>query len=150
MVPLPYSQNTAGPELPSKVLAVISTANQPETAAQLLVQVAGRAGRADLPGTLLLQTCHPDHPLFRSVLSAGYEAYARTLLAEREAAALPPFGQLAVVRAEASDGKLPAAVLREAAALAPLDAGVMVYGPMPSPMERRAGRYRQQLMLLSL
>ena len=73
-----------------------------EKLAQLLIQVAGRAGRASLPGEVLLQTHHPDHPLLGTLLNGGYPAVAALQLAEREAAAFPPYAHLALLRAEAT------------------------------------------------
>ena len=72
-----------------------------ERLAQLLIQVAGRAGRAELPGEVLLQTHHPEHPLLTTLLVGGYPAVAALALAEREAAGFPPFTHLAMLRAEA-------------------------------------------------
>ncbi|WP_330970548.1 helicase-related protein, partial [Lysobacter sp. A3-1-A15] len=73
----------------------------PEKLAQLLIQVAGRAGRADKPGEVLLQTHHPDHPLLATLLSGGYGAFAEAELEQREAAGFPPFAHMAMLRAEA-------------------------------------------------
>ncbi len=118
-----------------------------ERCAQLLVQVAGRAGRGAKPGRVLVQTRHPEHALFTRVLAAGYRAFAEELLAERRAAAYPPFGYLALVRAEAHRREAGCEFLEAALAVAPAPAqGVELFGPMPSPMEKRAGRYRQQLL----
>ena len=120
-----------------------------ERLAQLVVQVAGRAGRAGRPGTVAIQTHHPEHPLFMRLLRGDYAAIAAELLAERRAARLPPFGHQALLRAEATDAEAPAAFLTAVATLAePLlgDGHVQVHGPVPAPMERRAGRYRAQLL----
>lgn len=121
----------------------------PERTAQLIVQVAGRAGRADRPGRVILQTRHPRHPLLQSLLRDGYPGFAEVALAERSAARLPPFAHLALLRAEARDPQLPQAFLRRARGLAEGwgGEGVQVLGPAPAPMERRAGRYRHQLLL---
>jgi primosomal protein N' (replication factor Y) len=119
-----------------------------ERLAQLVVQVAGRAGRARKPGRVILQTHHPEHPLLRALLAHGYAATARELLVERQAVALPPYGHQALLRAEAAkrdavDGFLAAA----RAALPPELGAVQVAGPMPAPMPVRAGRQRGQLLL---
>ena len=71
-----------------------------EKLAQLLVQVAGRAGRAERAGTVLLQTHHPDHPLLQILVNGGYHAFAEAELGLREAAGFPPFAHLALLRAE--------------------------------------------------
>lgn len=120
-----------------------------ERMAQLIVQVAGRAGRAHRPGEVVVQTHHPDHPLLRLLINEGYPAFAQAALAEREAAGLPPYTSLALLRAEATDRRAPAAFLEHARQLAvALDApGVELWGPVPAPMERRAGRFRAQLMV---
>ncbi len=120
-----------------------------ERMAQLILQVAGRAGRADLPGEVLIQTRCPEHPVFAPLLRQDYPALCERLLAERRAAQLPPCGALVLLRAEAVDEEMPRvfleAVAREARALAP--AGVQCLGPAPAPMARRAGRHRVQLLL---
>ncbi len=119
-----------------------------ERMAQLIVQVAGRAGRAEQPGEVLIQTHHPDHPLLARLTAHDYGGFAAEALAERRAAELPPFSHLALIRAEA--GSLEAALrfLEAAAALARgQPAGVELLGPVPAPMERRAGRHRAQLLL---
>ncbi len=118
-----------------------------ERMAQLIVQVAGRAGRADRPGHVVMQTHHPDHPLLRLLITEGYPAFAAAALAERRAAQLPPYTSLALLRAEAADAAVPPAFLEQARALASHTPGVVVFGPMAAPMERRAGRYRAQLLL---
>lgn len=120
-----------------------------ERMAQLIVQVSGRAGRADKPGQVLIQTHHPDHPLLRVLIEQDYATFARAALEERELALLPPFRYLALLRAEAADSRLPMQFLEQARALAePLNTGqVQILGPIPAPMERRAGRIRAQLLL---
>ncbi|WP_281250601.1 primosomal protein N' [Thioalkalivibrio denitrificans] len=122
-----------------------------ERMAQLMIQVAGRAGRADRPGEVLIQTHHPDHPLLRTLVEGGYEAFAEAALAERRAAGLPPFAHIALLRAEATAAAAPHDFLQAArAALQALRPdSVDIWGPAPSLMERRAGRYRAQLMLQS-
>lgn len=122
-----------------------------ERMAQLLVQVSGRAGRADKPGRVLIQTHHPDHPLLQCLVRDGYSEFARRLLQEREAAAMPPFSFLCLLRAEASQDGLALNFLREAKALVlpTLPPGMSLWGPTPAPMARRAGRIRAQLLLHS-
>jgi primosomal protein N' (replication factor Y) len=119
-----------------------------ERMAQLILQVAGRAGRADKPGTVIIQTHHPDHPLLRTLASQGYPAFAEAALAERREAQLPPFAHQALLRAEAVDAERATAFLKAARALAePIADGLELLGPAPAPMERRAGRYRAHLLL---
>jgi primosomal protein N' (replication factor Y) len=119
-----------------------------ERMAQLILQVAGRAGRAEKPGTVIIQTHHPDHPLLRVLVAEGYPAFAAAALAERQAALLPPFAHQALLRAEAVDPERATAFLDAARTLAePLADGLELLGPVPAPMERRAGRYRAHLLL---
>ena len=121
----------------------------PERLAQLIVQVAGRAGRAAKPGRVLLQTHHPDHPLLQRLLAGGYTALASDLLEERRAAALPPYTHQALLRAQASQRAQVDAFLCAAAAALPRDAGLEVAGPWPAPLPRRAGLERGQLLVIS-
>jgi len=120
-----------------------------ERLAQLLIQVAGRAGRAGRPGRVLLQTHHPQHPLLTTLLSGGYPAFAAAALDERRATGFPPFGHLALLRAEAL--QMDAATAFLAAARQRLarfaEAAVEAHGPLPAPMPLRAGRHRAQLLL---
>jgi primosomal protein N' (replication factor Y) len=121
----------------------------PERLAQLVVQVSGRAGRAERPGEVMLQTLQPEHPLLRTLLSGGYAAFAREELALRRATGLPPYAFQALLRAEATERKPLRSFLDAARAAAPAVAGVAVHGPMTAPAERRAGRWRMQLLLES-
>jgi len=117
-----------------------------ERTAQLLVQVAGRAGRAASPGRVLIQTRFPEHPLLRTLVRDGYGAFARAALAERQAARLPPHAHQALLRAEAVLPEPPEAFLEEVARLVG-EPGVELWGPAPALMARKAGRYRFQLLL---
>jgi primosomal protein N' (replication factor Y) len=120
-----------------------------ERMAQLIVQVAGRAGRGERAGRVIIQTHHPDHPLLRALISKGYEEFARAALEERKAARLPPITALALVRAEAYQRESGFDFLNKAAAAAQglLSSELSLLGPVPAPMERRAGRYRAQLLV---
>ena len=120
-----------------------------ERMAQLLLQVAGRAGRGERTGRVLLQTHHPEHPLLRVLVLEGYRRFCAQALEERRGARLPPFASLALVRAEAQQREAPQSFLRDAGACASArpHRGIAVLGPVPSPMERRAGRYRAQLLV---
>ena len=120
-----------------------------ERLAQLVVQVAGRAGRARKPGRVLLQTHQPEHPLLRGLLAQGYAAAARELLAERRLIRLPPYSHQVLLRAEAAQREQVEAFLAAAHAALPTGAPIEVAGPMPAPMPLRAGRQRGQLLLES-
>jgi primosomal protein N' (replication factor Y) len=122
-----------------------------ERMAQLLTQVAGRAGRADLPGEVVLQTHYPDHPALQAMISVDYATQARAILARRRSAGMPPFGQLVVLRTDCSKpgyGEEFLQALRTSAGPGlPGDVGLI--GPLPSPMQRRAGKFRCQLVLIA-
>jgi primosomal protein N' (replication factor Y) len=118
-----------------------------ERLAQLVVQVAGRAGRARKPGRVLLQTHQPDHPLLRNLLAHGYAAVARDLLAERQLVQLPPYSHQVLLRAEAPKREAVELFLAAARAALPPAAPLQVAGPMPAPMALRAGRHRGQLLI---
>jgi primosomal protein N' (replication factor Y) len=120
-----------------------------ERLAQLIIQVAGRAGRADKPGEVLIQTHHPDHPLLLQLVKEGYPAFAAAALQERRESLLPPYASMALLRAEAPQAEHPREFLEQACALAETLRGesVQLWGPVSAPMERRAGRYRAQLLV---
>ncbi len=149
---------TKGHDFPNVTLVVVLNADQGlfsadfragERLAQTIVQVAGRAGRAEKPGEVLIQTEYPEHPLLKLLLAGGYEAFAAGALQEREQSEWPPFARIALLRAEAATALAPMKFLRAALAIArdyPMR-GVQLLGPAPAPMERRAGRYRAQVLL---
>jgi len=119
-----------------------------ERVGQLITQVAGRAGRAEKPGRVLLQTHYPEHPLLRTLILQGYDTFAKQILAERMQLALPPAGFLALIRAEASDAREAQQWLQRMRVL--IDAmalEITTIGPLPAPMQRRAGFHRLQLLL---
>ena len=117
-----------------------------EKLAQLIVQVAGRAGRADKPGEVWLQTHEPEHPLLATLLRGGYPAAAREMLDERRLLDLPPFAHMVLLRAEAADRSALEVFLDAARTAFPVDDRVSVNAPMPAPMPLRAGRHRAQLL----
>lgn len=122
-----------------------------ERTAQLIVQVAGRAGREERPGSVLLQTRHPEHPLLQVLVRQGYAGLADACLAERRAASLPPFSYQALWRAEAAEPETPDRFLRglaEQAARLSIPS-LRVLGPAPAPLARRGGSHRRQLLLQS-
>lgn len=120
-----------------------------ERMAQLLMQVAGRAGREEQQGEVYLQTHQPNHPLLLKLLQEGYEAFAQALLIERKLASLPPFSYLALFRAESVKEQESIDFLKQVSNEAKklIDTGMSVLGPVASPMEKKAGRYRAQLLL---
>ena len=149
---------TKGHDFPNVTLVVVLNADRglfstdfraPERLAQTIVQVAGRAGRGDKPGEVLIQTEFPDHPLLRSLLAAGYDGFARTALIEREQARWPPYSRLAAVRDSAKSAAAALAFLTDARHLARLPPKVRLFGPVPAAMAKRAGRYHAQLLIES-
>lgn len=127
-----------------------------ERLAQLLIQVAGRAGRADKKGQVILQTTHPDDPMLQSLLQQGYEAFARRALQDRQSLSLPPYAYQALIRCESSKLEHYQAFLQYCYTLLcqykTRLAGerIELYGPVPAPMERKAGKYRGQLLIQSM
>ena len=119
-----------------------------ERMGQMILQVAGRAGRMEKSGTVVLQTLHPEHAALELLLTRGYEAYARWLLEERQAAGLPPAGYQALLRAEAHDRSVAEQFLDDAVGVFPRGEA-RVYGPMPAIMERVGGRSRMYLVVQS-
>ncbi|ESP94069.1 primosomal protein N' [Pseudoalteromonas luteoviolacea] len=115
-----------------------------EHMAQLITQVAGRAGRSGEPGTVILQTHFPEHPLLQDLVNNGYQDFARYALTERQETMLPPYTHLALVRAEATSAHLVMTFLSDLVPAQPFS-GIQLLGPIPAPMERLAGKYRYQL-----
>lgn len=122
-----------------------------ERMAQLIMQVAGRSGRAERAGEVLIQTHHPEHPLLQTLIKQGYGPCAELLLKERADTQWPPYSYLAMLRADSTDKQAPMNFLAQAAELADplLGQACQLLGPIPSPMERRAGRFRAQLLVLA-
>ena len=120
-----------------------------ERMAQLLVQVAGRCGRGERSGRVLVQTHHPRNPLLGQLIRAGYRSFAEDALEERRAARLPPHSCMALLRAEAADANLPKVFLTDArrAGERVRPADITILGPVSALMERRAGRHRAQLLV---
>ena len=125
-----------------------------EQLAQQVVQVSGRAGRGDKPGLVVLQTSQPEHPMLNQLLSKGYRAVAQQFLLERQAWQYPPFGFQALIRANAPPFEVGLVFLQTIKndlkqALQDSQGEVMLMGPMPSAMEKRANRYRYQMLISS-
>lgn len=125
----------------------------PERMGQLLLQVAGRAGRAEKPGRVIVQSHHTDHPLVQTLVTRGYHALADLILQERQLTALPPYRQLALIRAES---KFPqkatdflAFARQQAEQIAPPSPNLNYLGPLPAFMEKRGDRFRYQLQINS-
>jgi primosomal protein N' (replication factor Y) (superfamily II helicase) len=125
----------------------------PERMGQLLLQVAGRAGRAEKPGRVIIQSNHTDHPLVKSLVTQGYHAFSELILQERRVTQLPPFRFLALIRAES---KWPEDALnflklarREAETICAANPHLHYLGPLPAMIEKRGDRFRYQLQFNS-
>ena len=122
-----------------------------ERMAQSIVQVAGRAGRAQRPGEVLIQTAFPNNPFWATLIGGGYGRLAEEALAERELTRWPPFTRLALIRSAAHSQSDAHAFLESARRRLEHRCGdaLRVLGPVDAPMARKAGRYRAQLLLQS-
>lgn len=125
----------------------------PERMGQLLIQVAGRAGRASKPGRVIIQSHHCEHPNIQSLIKEGYHRYARRLLRERQVAGLPPYRFLALIRAESKRPENANDFLAAARQFAqqhfPPTRELNYLGPLPALMERKKDRYCFQLHINS-
>jgi primosomal protein N' (replication factor Y) (superfamily II helicase) len=149
-----------GHHFPNLTLVVVINADQglfstdfrgSERLAQSLVQVGGRSGREQRQGEVIIQTAFASHPFWDELFRGGYPKVAQSALVERENAVWPPFSRLALLRANAGhreDAHHFLDTARQLAEQAGIE-GVRVLGPVSAPMERKAGRYRAQLLLQS-
>ncbi len=144
-----------GHDFPGVTLVVVVNADgglfsvdfrAPEQLLQTLLQVSGRAGRGQVPGKVLVQTCHSDHPLLQTLCKGRYLDMADQLLAERETGQFPPFRAMAIFRAEADTMEQGLQLLDSIKPLAQAP-GIDVWGPLPALIARRADRHRSQLVL---
>ena len=116
---------------------------------QLLYQVAGRAGRAERPGRVLIQTHLPDHPVMQALAAGDKERFYAEELAERRDAGMPPFGRLAALIVSGRDLQLVRRFATTLAREAPTEPGLRVLGPAPAPLALLRGRYRQRLLVIA-
>lgn len=116
---------------------------------QQIIQVAGRAGRRGDVGRVFIQTNFPDNPFFDKVMKHDFIGFAKGLMEERKAAQFPPFGSFALIRAESPHQAQALQFLRKARHDIQASDGVRLMDAVPAPMERRAGRFRAQLLLCS-
>ncbi len=116
-----------------------------EQMAQLLIQVAGRAGRESKPGKVLVQSNYVDHPLLQDLVHNGYHHFAHQALTERKQALLPPFTFQALLRADANYPSYPEKFLRSLTLQA--IEGCEFAGPVPAAMEKKAGKFRYHLII---
>lgn len=117
-----------------------------EQMGQLLLQVAGRAGRADKQGTVVIQTRNPEHPLLQVLIKEGYQAFSQRLLIEREEAILPPYAHFAVFRAEAYNEKHANEFLQKIKEIS-ADQSVTILGPVPALLAKKKGLHCHHLLV---
>jgi len=124
-----------------------------ERVAQLMTQVAGRAGRDKKPGKVLLQTYCPEHPQIEELISGSYETFAKNLLIERKSAKSPPFSFQAKIHAESPNSYVSRDfiinLLETASKIKKLPKDLRVVGPLPAVMEKKSGVYRWEINVFS-
>jgi primosomal protein N' (replication factor Y) len=120
-----------------------------ERMAQLIVQVAGRAGREKRQGKVYIQTWHPDHPFFDALQNLPYDKFADDLLKQREVTGMPPTGYLALLRVESNQMHKTESFIKQASELASnlRNNHMETLGPAIAPLERKAGHFRMQLLI---
>ncbi|MEN8351629.1 MULTISPECIES: primosomal protein N' [Acinetobacter] len=145
----PYVTLVAILDIDSGLLSVDIRA--PERTAQLIVQVAGRAGRGEHKGDVYLQSVRPDHPLLTTLVEGDYRKFAKQSLKERKAAQLPPYRYSALIRCESKSQELNQQFLQQHAQWLREHSEqlIEIWGPIPAPMERKAGRFHAHMVLLS-
>jgi primosomal protein N' (replication factor Y) len=114
---------------------------------QLLHQVAGRAGRAERPGRVLLQTYEPSHPVMQALISGDRDRFLESEAADRRTAGMPPFGRLAALVLSGPDADTAEGAARTLARVAPHGEGIQVLGPAPAPLAILRGRHRRRFLL---
>jgi primosomal protein N' (replication factor Y) len=118
-----------------------------ERTVQLLHQVAGRAGRAEAPGRVLLQTFSPEHPVMQALLGGDMAAFLASEAAQRRPGHWPPYGRLAALIVSADSAEAADVAARDLGRTAPSGDGVLVLGPAPAPLAVLRGRHRRRLLL---
>jgi primosomal protein N' (replication factor Y) len=118
-----------------------------EHTVQMLHQVSGRAGRAEAPGTVLLQSFAPEHPVIAALLSGDLPEFLLQEAALRRPGHWPPFGRLAALIVSATDERLADQIARDLARHAPRGPGIEALGPAPAPISLLRGKFRRRLLL---
>ncbi len=116
---------------------------------QQIIQVSGRAGRRENVGRVFIQTRFPEHRFFTKVINHDFLGFAKSLMQERKAAQFPPFGFFALIRAESPHQAQALQFLRKTKHQITPEPGVQIMDAIPAPMERRAGKFRAQLLMSS-
>jgi primosomal protein N' (replication factor Y) len=114
---------------------------------QLLQQVAGRSGRGDAPGHVMLQTTAPEHPVMKALLAGDRDAFMAAELKEREAYRLPPYWRLASVTVSGVNAPQVIRAAVDLARSAPQNDKIRILGPAPAPYAMLRGRYRHRIMI---
>ena len=147
-----------GHHFPNVTLVVLPNADRgflspdfrsPEHTAQLIIQVAGRAGRGNKTGKVLIQTVQPDNPLLLKLVKDGYAEFAHALLDERRMMGLPPYTHAALIRCEGKSIERATQALSDAVTILPTPNQLAILGPIDAPMRKKNSRYQSQLLLLS-
>ena len=121
-----------------------------ERLAQSITQVAGRAGRENKKGQVLIQTEYPDHPFWETLFKGGYKNAIRLILEERKQTGWPPYSYIALLRTESHQKKFTWEFLKKSKLiLSSNNSTIDILGPVSAPMEKKAGKYRGQLLLQS-
>ena len=120
-----------------------------EALAQLITQVTGRAGRGKKPGKVYIQTSQIDHPFWKNMIGHDYDSAAKKLLQERSDIEMPPYGSLCVIRARSKEQEVSTQFLMDVGEILRQteQQEVLILGPVPAIMEKRAGYFRSQLLL---
>ncbi len=123
----------------------------PERMIQQILQVSGRAGRGKLAGEVVIQTHHPEHPLLQNLIKENYATLVNGILEERRITHWPPHTHLALLRAAAFKAEQAKQFLQQVRQLCHQErpSDVEILGPVSATMERKAGRYRYQLLFRS-
>ena len=114
---------------------------------QLLAQAGGRAGRADRPGRVLMQTYAPDHPVMQALAASDRDSFVAAEMELRQLSGLPPFGRLAAVILSGPDAAQLEAFAQDMARVAPNTPGVEIFGPADAPLGLIRGRRRKRLLV---
>lgn len=148
-----------GHHFPDVTLAVIVNADggllstdlrATERMGQLIMQVAGRSGRAEKPGEVLIQTRQPDNQHLHCLLTKNYQNFCDTLLEERRQSQLPPYSYLALFRADAFAEVEAFNFLQQLKNKMKQQKGILCLGPVAAPLQKKAGKFRAQLLLQSI
>lgn len=114
---------------------------------QQIAQAAGRAGRAEKPGHVYIQTRNPKHPVIAALVAGDRDAFYDAEIAQRQSAGAPPFGRYAAIIISSEDEREAIEAARAVGASAPKAEGMYVYGPAPAPLSMLRGRHRQRLLV---